>query len=525
MLERSRFSRYAVAVCAPFMSALAGTALHAAVGYRFPLISFYPTVMFSAWYGGFWPGIVTTVGSMAVVDRIWLAPLRATNEGTIGDSVALVIFLGIGIASSWFSESLHRVSARERAARERAEDRENALHEREHQLQLALGGERSARGEAEAANQLKDHFLAIVSHELRTPLNALVGWSEVLRTRSLTEGQRDRAIAGIHANARRQAQLVDDLIDVARMMSGKLNLERSSISIGDVIRGAVDIVQRSADAKHIDLSADVPAGLRPLNGDGIRLQQVIWNLVTNAVKFTPEHGIVSVRVREVDNELEIAVADTGRGIPPELRVAIFEPFRQVDGSNTRANAGLGLGLSIVKHLVDAHGGTITAESAGVRRGATFIVRLPLIVAASYAVVAEVAPVPSGPLGGIIVVVVDDDPENLDVVTANLELHGCAVVTAMSAADAFETIIRVKPQVLLIDIAMPSEDGYSLIRRIRSASSKEIAATPAAALTAFARREDRQLAIEAGFQEHIAKPVTSDALVGAVARLAARAHAF
>jgi signal transduction histidine kinase/ActR/RegA family two-component response regulator len=506
-------------VAATIVSLAAGYALQLTVGYRFPLIAFYPPVMLSAWFGGFWPGATATGLSILVVDQMWLAPLRAANLSNAGDPIALVLFLGVGLAMSGFSESLHRSTARESSARRRAEESEG-------HLRAALFGEHTARVDAEAANRLKDQFLAMVSHELRTPLNALLGWADMLKSDVLPEPRRRRAIEAIHANAARQAQLVDDLLDVARLMSGKLPLRCTSIEFGDVLRAAMEIVQPAADAKQIELAVDASPRLRAMYADPVRLQQVVWNLLSNAIKFTPPHGVVSVRVAEDGDQVELSVADTGQGIPDSLLQSIFEPFQQVDSSTTREHGGLGLGLSIVKYVVEAHGGTVTALSAGEGRGAVFVVRLPVIPYArpAAAVPPSSVAVITSPVIGATVLVVDDDADSREVIAAQLEAHGVRVVTVSSAPEAMSAIERERPSAMLIDLAMPDEDGFALIRRIRSSPSPAIASIPAAAVTALARDEDRERAIEAGFQEHIAKPIAAAELMHTLARLVAAVQA-
>ena len=393
------------------------------------------------------------------------------------------------------------------------------LEEQQHQL---LVREQTARGNAEEANRLKDQFLAIVSHELRTPLNAILGWSEMLGKRPFEGALRDRALRGISDSARRQARLIEDLLDVARIASGKLRLERTFVNLGDVVRDALLAAQPSAAAKRIRVSFESEPWTAKVFGDRVRLQQVASNLIANAVKFT-ETGTVQVRLRRDGQDAELSVADTGQGIPPDFLPWVFELFRQADGSTTRVHSGLGLGLSIVKSLVEAHDGSVTVHSEGEGRGATFVVRLPVAVwerPGNPAVAEESTPpereVPS--LDGIRVLVVDDDEQSREVVAAHLSERRAAVLTAKSAAEAFALLQRERVDVLLADIGMPGEDGYSLIRRIRALSPPATASIPAAALTAFAREEDRALALSAGFQMHLAKPIDSSALIAAVATL-------
>ncbi len=392
------------------------------------------------------------------------------------------------------------------------------LEEARNQL---LTRELAARAAAEEANQLKDQFLAVVSHELRTPLNAILGWAELLRDGRLPEVKRDRASHAIYDSAKRQAHLIDELLDVARIMSGKLRLERSTVDLTEIVSGAIDAVQPAIEAKNIDIVVDAAPSLSAIYGDGARLQQITWNLLSNAVKFTPEGGSVRIQLRKVGSVAEMVVADSGDGIPEHFLPYVFEPFRQADGSTTRPHAGLGLGLSIVKQLVEAHGGTVCAENREGGQGAVFIVRLPILnivnrrpsVADSPARTAQI----EESLGGLCVLVVDDDEESRHVVAAHLESCRAVVLTASSAAQALDVMHRQRVDVLLADIAMPGEDGYALMRKLRALDSS-FATIPAAALTAFARDEDRQAAFKAGFQLHLTKPVEAGSLIAAVATL-------
>ena len=401
------------------------------------------------------------------------------------------------------------------------------LEEARNQL---LEREQAARASAEAANRLKDQFLAVVSHELRTPLNSILGWADMLRRGLLDGTRRDRAHQTIFDSARQQAQLIDDLLDVARIMSGKLRLARALVDIEEVARGAIQTLQPAADARRIQLRliASQPSG--QVFGDAARVQQIVLNLLSNAIKFSYDGGVVDVNLRTAQNMVDLAVTDAGQGIAPDFVKSVFEPFRQGDGTSTRLHGGLGLGLSIVKYLVEAHGGTVTAYSAGEGHGATFTVKLP--AAAMTPAIAERAderrrPLPpttmvaAQSLEGVSVLVVDDDEQNRLVVAAHLEAYHAAVLTAPSAAVALDVLTHEHVDVLLADIAMPGEDGYSLIRKLRALESPAIASIPAAALTAFARNEDRQQALEAGFQLHLAKPIDAQTLVSAVATLGGR----
>jgi signal transduction histidine kinase len=385
MIHGARVARYAVALISTGCAAGAGAVLHATLGYRFPLIAFYPAIMVTAWFGGLWPSLTATMVSALIVDRLWLAPLRAAELSVPGDLIALGLFVGIGMVISSFSESMHRSTARERAAREQAEQHERALQDSERQLRDALGREQAARAEAVIANRTKDRFLAIVSHELRTPLNAVLGWAEILRRQGPDPRLRDRAVEAIAVNAKRQVQLVDDLLDVIGMMSGKLQLQPAVVNINDVVRAVIELMQPAADSKRIELAFHDLLPRATVHGDSMRLQQILWNLISNAIKFTPDHGLVQIHTRELPNAIEIRVVDTGRGIPSEHLQAIFEPFHQVDGSITRDQSGLGLGLPIVKHLAEAHGGHVRAESAGPGKGSIFTLTLPLIPVSAPAI--------------------------------------------------------------------------------------------------------------------------------------------
>jgi signal transduction histidine kinase/ActR/RegA family two-component response regulator len=391
--------------------------------------------------------------------------------------------------------------------------------------QELLERERAAREAAEEGNRLKDQFLATVSHELRTPLNAIVGWADMLRSRQIAdEGIRERACRSIYENARQQSRMIDELLDIARIVSGKLRLERTAVDLEQVVRAAVDVVQAAAEAKRVSIHVDVDPTIGGVFGDGARLQQITWNLLSNAVKFTDDGGRVDVRLRRAQGAAEITVSDDGAGIPAEFLPWVFEPFRQADASSTRRHGGLGLGLSIVKHLVEAHGGTISASSPGEGRGSTFTVRLPIRSMLSEqpqsALIALPESEPAISLDGLSVLVLDDDDESREVAAAHLKARGALVWTAASAREAIALLQQETIDVLLADIAMPDEDGYSFIRRVRALEAT-IATIPAAALTALARDEDRQRALGAGFQMHLAKPLDGYSLVSAVASLGRR----
>ena len=434
------------------------------------------------------------------------------------------------------TEEMRRLHSETMAALEQARSAERALAAEKERLGVALADmtrleesrnqllvrEQLARTAAEDASRLKDQFLAIVSHELRTPLNAVLGWADMLSRRTLEGQLRERALRGISEGARRQERLIEDLIDVARIAAGKMRLDRTLVDLADVISDALLIAQPSAAKKHIRLSFDSGASTPKIFGDRDRLEQVASNLISNAVKFTPDGGVVDVRIRRVGDHAEVVCSDSGQGIPVEFLPYVFELFRQADGSMTRLHSGLGLGLSIVKSLVEAHNGTVRVHSAGEGLGSTFVVTLPVAVweqSANRAIASGKQPAGDIPsLAGVRVLVIDDDEESRDVVAAHLHGSHAAVSTAPSAADGFELLQREHFDVLLADIGMPDEDGYSLIQRVRALCPPGSASIPAAALTAFARVEDRERALRAGFQMHLSKPIDAFTLVAAVATL-------
>ncbi|MCL1474229.1 response regulator [Argonema antarcticum] len=392
-----------------------------------------------------------------------------------------------------------------------------------------LAREQEARAEAEAANRMKDEFLATLSHELRSPLNAMLGWAQLLNSRKFDDATTAKAMDIIERTARTQAQLVDDLLDVSRIIQGKLRLKIRPVELSTVIGAVLDTLGPAAEAKEIQLEniCDPKVGL--VAGDSDRLQQIMWNLLSNAIKFTPNRGRVEIRLEQVNSDVEIKVTDTGKGISPDFVPYVFDRFRQADSSMTRRYNGLGIGLAIVRHLVDLHGGTVHAHSEGEDLGATFIVRLPIIPVlfeASESV--TISTVEAGTpldnptdLNGLQVLVVDDDADTRLFLCTVLEQCGANVTLASSASSAFEVIQNLKPDILVSDIGMPEEDGYSLIRKVRSLSPEQGGMIPAVALTAYARSEDRTRSLLEGFQIHIPKPVEPAELAAAVANLAGR----
>ncbi len=387
--------------------------------------------------------------------------------------------------------------------------------------------EQRARDLADTASRAKDEFLALVSHELRTPLSAIVGWSKLLATATLDEQRRQKAIETIGRNGDAMTRLVDDLIDVSRIVSGKLRLEMVSVDLPPVIHAAVESVRPAADAKSVAIDEDLDPSAGPINGDAARLQQVVWNLVNNAVKFTPAGGRVTVSLYRRDSHVEIAVGDTGRGIEPRFLPHVFEPFRQADTGISRSSGGLGLGLAIVKQLLELHGGRIEARSEGLERGAIFVARLPLPVPRQpaghserpSARVAERANLERR-LQGLHVLVVEDEVDMRELLEEALQDLGCRVSAASSVSQAMVHFGRADPpDVLLSDIGLPGESGYDLIRRVRALPAERGGQVPAAAVTAYTRAEDQKQVLDAGFDLHVGKPVDPDQLAQTVATLA------
>ena len=386
--------------------------------------------------------------------------------------------------------------------------------------------------EAQFANQLKDDFLATFSHELRTPLNAILGYSRMLHAGTISADKQARVLKTVERNATTLSQLVEDVLDVSRIISGKLRLNIQPVDVPAVVRQAVETVRPAADAKHIRIDTIVDPAAAPISGDPDRLQQIVWNLVSNAVKFTPKEGRVQVRLERINSHVEITVSDTGVGIKPEFLPHIFERFRQAESGTAREHSGLGLGLGIARHLVELHGGTIHATSDGESKGASFQVRLPIMIARAASAVDErrvhphgqatviAGPMPS--LDGVHVLAVDDDSDALMLGREILESAGAQVTTVDSSELALEEIASVRPDVLIADVGLPRLDGYELIKRIRRLPERSLRDTPAAALTAYARAEDRVKALQSGFQIHLAKPVDPVELIVAVASLAKRA---
>ncbi|OYD96441.1 hypothetical protein CDG76_06555 [Nostoc sp. 'Peltigera membranacea cyanobiont' 210A] len=392
-------------------------------------------------------------------------------------------------------------------------DRKQTEIERDRLLQL----EQTARAEAERANCIKDEFLAVLSHELRSPLNPILGWTKLLQTRKFSEAKTAEALATIERNAKLQTQLIDDLLDVAKILRGKLSIEATPVNLASVIESAIDTVNTAALSKSIVLHSVLP-NIGQVCGDSNRLQQIVWNLLSNAIKFTPKGGRVETRLERVNEQAQITVSDTGKGINSDFLPYIFESFRQEDVSITRKYGGLGLGLAIVRQLVEAHGGTIAADSPGEGLGATFTVQLPLLNIEPEIKQPDELPQPALELTGIRVLTVDDDPDARELLTVLLTEYGATVLTVASAAEVLANLESFQPDVLVSDIGMPEVDGYSLIQQIRTLTPEKRGEIPAIALTAYARVDDYERAIISGYQRHVTKPLDPEELVQAVVAL-------
>ncbi|MBD2524635.1 response regulator [Nostoc sp. FACHB-133] len=398
-------------------------------------------------------------------------------------------------------------------------EQKQILEERAHLLEL----EQIARAKAETANRIKDEFLAVLSHELRTPLNAILGWSKLLQSRRLDQAKTSEALATIERNANLQVQLIEDLLDISRILQGKLTLNITKINLESTILSALETMRLAAETKLIEVSKVFEPNVGQVMGDSTRLQQVVWNLLSNALKFTPKGGKIEVRLEQADGYAQIIVSDTGKGISPEFLPFVFDYFRQADSTSTRNFGGLGLGLAIVRNIVEIHGGIVKAKSEGEDKGAIFTVSLPLLPDESRSLTdkqnyAVFLTSNSLPLSGIRVLVVDDDTDSRDFVAFVLEEDGAFVIAVSSAYEALQTLALVKPDVLVSDISMPEMDGYMLIHQVRTLTPEQGGQIPAIALTAFARNDDQQEALKAGFQMHLSKPVNPEELIAAITRI-------
>ena len=494
---RSPLSRYALAVGIVVAATLLRSAVDPLIHDQIPYFIYVAAVVVATWFCGVDGGVLATVLA-AFAGNYFFVPLRYELIPHGEDWVAMGLFAAVALGLIW------QVGRWRRA--ERVLRRLNA--------------------EAEQMSRLKDEFLATLSHELRTPLNAILGWAQLLDAGRLDAARQKEAARVIMRNAQAQSRLVHDILDVSRIISGKMHLKLAPVDMRAVVSAAVDTLRPAARAKGIDIQAVLPLRLMMV-GDADRLQQIAWNLLSNAVKFTPKGGRVNVRVEQLESQVVLTVADTGIGMEPDFLPYLFERFRQADSSTTRRHGGLGLGLAVVRHLVELHGGTVCAQSAGPNLGSTFTVALPIRAIAGHAreaggedALGSVAPVEVPKLGGIRVLVVDDQADARELVREALTEFGATVRVVASAQEAIEMLRDWRAHVLVADIGMPEEDGYSLIKRLRTLSPNVGGAIPAVALTAYAREEDRLRILAAGYQEHLAKPATPRHIAFVVETLAA-----
>ncbi|MDP5339095.1 MAG: ATP-binding protein [Nodularia sp. (in: cyanobacteria)] len=403
------------------------------------------------------------------------------------------------------------------------DEQKQILEERAHLLEL----EQIARAKAETANRIKDEFLAVLSHELRTPLNAILGWSKLLQTRTFDQEKRLQALATIERNAKLQVQLIEDLLDTSRILQGKLTLQITKINLTSTILSALDTMRLALETKSIQVTKIFEPNIGMILGDSTRLQQVVWNLLSNAIKFTPKGGKIAVELRQADDYAQVIVSDTGQGINSDFLPYAFDYFQQADSSSVRKFGGLGLGLAIVRNIVEMHGGMVKAESLGEGQGATFTISLPLRQDDSPSLLDTANPptdldVNSLLLAGVKVLIVEDDADSRDFVVFVLEQEGAEAIAVSSAFAALEVLILVKPDILVSDISMPDMDGYMLIHQVRTLTPEAGGQIPAIALTAYARDDDEQQALQAGYQMHLSKPVNTEKLVAAIVKLVSTA---
>ncbi|WP_460207445.1 hybrid sensor histidine kinase/response regulator [Scytonema sp. NUACC21] len=445
--------------------------------------------------------IKTVAQTHQVVEAIETAP---RTDGTLGEFLVYKFPIADVSGQCLVGGVAIDITERERALRE-LQRAEQALQRQTEQLVQV--------------NRIKDEFLAVLSHELRTPLNPILGWSKLLRTKKHDEATTARALETIERNAKLQTELIEDLLDISRILQGKLSLNISAVDLVSTIAAAIETVRLAAQSKSIQLQTVFEANMGQVSGDASRLQQVIWNLLSNAIKFTPQGGRVEVRLKSLGCEAQLQVCDTGQGIAPEFLPYVFDYFRQADGTTTRKFGGLGLGLAIVRHIVELHGGRVKAESLGEGQGATFTVMLPVIKTQGHSNVSDGQADEPSDLNGVKVLVVDDEVDTRELIAFILEQSGAEVTQVASATQALQAITEFQPNVLVSDIGMPEVDGYMLIRQIRAMPPELGGKIPAIALTAYAGEMDSQQAIAAGFQQHIAKPVEPATLVAAVVNLA------
>jgi len=611
--------QYGFPLIAVLVAALLRIALEPLWGARLPFFTFFPAVMLSAWCCGFGAGLIATLGSLVVIDYLWLGEIFDPSGGReMGEIAALGLFVLIGVAMSWAAESAHRyrrrleatAAAERRLLQERMAllecaaqglfgvDREGRctfinracaemlgwsptevlgrdmhallhppaafvgdelvwrrdgtsfpgeyaaqplvvdgtvvgtivalsdLTQRRHteaEIGRLLDAERAARAEAEAANTAKDEFLAVLSHELRTPLTAMLGWIALLRPGRLPADRTRYALEVIERNARMQAQLINDLLDVSRIVAGKMELTRLPVDLAGVVMRAVESAQREAEAKRINVTTAVDPAAGPVLGDATRLEQVVSNIMANAIKFTPSEGTIAVTLDRHRGRARLRVADSGPGIAPDVLPHVFERFRQAESSSRRRHEGLGLGLAIVRHLVETHGGSVRAVN-GRGGGAVFTVELPVLKVQSAKPSTAADEATAVRLDALTVLLVEDHADSRETIALTLQSFGATVTAVPAVADALAVLRDQAIEVLVSDLGMPGADGFDLIRRIRWQEDRRgRPRLPAIALTAYASAEDRERALAAGYDAHVTKPVDAGELAAAVARLAPRSR--
>jgi signal transduction histidine kinase/ActR/RegA family two-component response regulator len=521
----SSVARYTFTILAVTLATLLRFALEPVLDLRAPYILYFPAIALCAWFGGLWPGLLATaLGGIAA----WYFFFPPQYSFTVTDPTApaqVIIFSLSSVIISLLAESLHQ-------ARRKTEKSEAIAREQEEERTRLLVSERAAREQAETASRAKDEFVAVISHELRSPLNAVLGWVQMLRTGKFDQAETARALETIERNAKTQVQMIEDLLDISRVITGKLALNVRPLELTKVVEAALDSIRPAVEAKALQLRVQLEARGSLVLGDPSRLQQVVWNLLSNAVKFTPMRGRIEVGVERAASHLQITVRDSGAGISPEFLPFVFDRFSQANTTSERKFGGLGLGLAIVRHLVELHGGTVRADSPGEGQGSIFTVMLPVGVlrsdkrefkreglsADSFNSFTDAIT-----LEGLRVMIVDDEAESRELLIAILMQRGAEVKACASAAEALEVIEQWRPLVLVSDIGMPEEDGYELIRKLRALPPARGGNIPAVALTGLARSEDRMRALAAGFQIHVPKPVEAVELITVIASLAGRLH--
>ena len=506
--------RYLVALLAAAAAILLRVAFDPVWGIKLPYITLFPAIMLSAWFGGMWAGIVTTIVTGIAAVYFWIEPARSWKVADSSELIGLSVFLFVGIVISVLNEASRRGTMALAASEERE-------REARQEAESAAQREQAARADLERANRLKDDFLAVLSHELRTPLTAMLGYAHILNSRELPPDRIKHAVSAIERNALAQTRLVESLLDLSRILAGKLELDLQPLDLAEVVDSAVDAVRPDAETSGVGLEVTPPSSHVMLVADSGRLQQVFWNLLSNAIKFTPKGGRVTVRWEQRDNLAQIEIRDTGQGIAADFLPHVFDRFSQANVHARGSRSGLGLGLALVREMVHAHHGTVSVDSAGEGLGATFVVTLPVGADAWHGQAANspVSELLDDSLQGLDILIVDDDGDARDLLTLLLDSRGAVTRGAASADEALAAVAERRPEVLVADIRMPGQDGYWLIRKVREAERlRGLDRLPAVAVTADAGHGNRERALAAGYDRHVAKPVDPDELAYAIARV-------